>query len=321
MMDDNSTPVPSVFSYFKARIKELEEQGHQGTALTYQSTLRSLRRFRRNHDIPFEIVDVFFIDTYDRWLQRRGLKRNTISFYMRVFRALLNRAADEDLYCPLEPVNRIFRHVYTGVDRTMKRATQVPILEELLRLDLGCHHTLAPLAVARDIFFFSFYTRGMAFVDIAFLRRDCIHGTFITYTRHKTKQKLSITIEPCIRRILNRYYYRPNSGGYIFPILQSTVPDRAYAEYRNALSAYNRSLARLRTMLSLRVGVELPALTSYVARHTWATLAHGVDVPIHVISQSLGHANERTTQIYLDQLSRDTIDTANQRVLSLINPD
>lgn len=310
---------PSVFNYFKTRILMMQENGQQGTARTYLATLRCLRRFRNGHDFEFSSVDANFIIDFDAWLQQRGLTRNTLSFYMRIFRAVLNHASDDGYYQPIEPVRRIFRNVYTGIDRTPKRATQLVVLEELLRIDLTQDPMLRRLILARDIFFFSFYTRGMAFVDIAYLRRENIHEGFITYTRHKTNQTLSIGIEPCIRRIVNRYYYRPNSNGYVFPLIHSSRPEEAYRDYRNSLSAYNRALMRLRHLLSIRLECDVPTLSSYVARHTWATLAHDVDVPLRVISQSLGHSNERTTQIYLAQLDREVIDSANLRVLSLIN--
>ena len=334
MMTISSHLRPSVFHYLKERIHALQNAGHPGTARNYLSALRSLQRFRQGLDIALEDTDAHLVDDYDAWMQRRGLSRNTRSFYLRILRAVLNHAAGEGIYIPDEPSQRLFRHVYTGVDRTTKRAAHLDVLEALRTLPLdGPVARRQRLTLARDLFFFSFYTRGMAFVDIAYLRRENVRGGLITYARHKTHQLLSISIEPCIRRILNRYYFRPGSNGYIFPIIRSDHPEAAYRDYRNALSTYNRALACLGRMLARHLdadgnmpsaslgGAWRPTLSSYVARHTWASLAHDVDVPLRVISQSLGHANERTTQIYLAELNREVIDSANQRVLALVEEE
>lgn len=165
------------------------------------------------------------------------------------------------------------------------------------------------LALARDMFIFSYCTRGMAFVDIAYLKKENIRDGMICYARHKTGQQLSIRIEPCMQKIIDRYDYA--SGHYIFPLLTSDDSTQAYREYQTAINSYNRQLKRLSKMLPGDC-----KLTSYTARHSWATAARNHNIPISVISAGMGHSSERTTQIYLATLENSIIDDANQRLIS-----
>lgn len=142
--------------------------------------------------------DSRFVEEYGEWLRRRGVVRNTVSFYMRVLRSVYNRAVGERLVAQTYP----FGNVYTGIDRTRKRAVDERIIGRLSRLDL---RGSAPLALARDLFVFSYCARGMAFVDMAFLRRQDIRDGVVHYVRHKTGQPLSVRLEPCMQAIVARY--------------------------------------------------------------------------------------------------------------------
>lgn len=154
-------------------------------------------------DIPFSLVDERLVGQYDDWLRRRGVVRNTVSFYMRILRAVYNRAVKEDVVPQADP----FRHVYTGVDQTCKRA-----VGECRRAAPAAGSDAFPVpALARDIFIFSYCTRGMAFVDIAFLRNQDIVGDTIRYVRRKTGQRLVIRIEPCIAKLIGAM---PVQGAY-----------------------------------------------------------------------------------------------------------
>ena len=164
---------------------------------------------------------------------------------------------------------------------------------------------------ARDMFLFSYCTRGMAFVDMAYLRKDDIRGGSIHYIRRKTGQPLCVRMEPCIRQIVDRYADR--SEVYVFPMLKSEDPEKTYARYQVALNYYNRQLKQLGRMLHLDSG-----LTSYVARHSWATAARNHNIPVSVISAAMGHQSEKTTQIYLAMLEDSVIDSANQEIISYI---
>lgn len=294
----------TVFAFVEKQIACLRADGKLGTARNYRRTLNSFSGFLNGADIPFSLLDERLVGRYNDWLQRRRIVRNTVSFYMRVLRAVFNKAVREGIV----PQSSPFRNVYTGVDHTRKRAVGEETVIRLRRLNL--EHSPS-LALARDIFIFSYCARGMAFVDIAFLRKQDIAGGTIRYVRRKTGQHLTIRIEPCMGDIIERYSQVTRTSDYVFPLLSAKDPVRVFSQYQTALGYYNRRLKRLADLLEL----EMP-LSSYTSRHTWATTARNHNVPLSVISAGMGHASEKTTQIYLASLESSVIDQANRSIIA-----
>lgn len=293
----------TMLTFMKEQIDYLRRCNRIGTAKNYERAMQSFAHFI-GADIPIVAITKLLIDNYNAHLMQRGVVRNSISFYMRILRAVYNKAVRRHL---LEQTNP-FQNVYTGIDKTRKRAVDEKLIATLFKLELAKDSSLE---LARDIFIFSFCTRGMAFVDIAYLKKSNIQDGMIHYARHKTGQLLSIKIEPNIADIINRYRLNTNDSPYVFPIIKSTAPAVAYDEYRKGINLYNRQLKELSKMLSL----DSP-LSSYTARHSWATAARKHNAPISVISAGLGHTSEKTTQIYLTSLDNNEIDTINQGIIS-----
>ena len=290
-----------VLDYMRAQIEQLRAANRLGTAKNYEKTMCSFGEFLGDVRLPLSALTEQVITDYNSFLIRRGLVRNSVSFYMRVLRAVYNKAVRQKLIEQQHP----FTEVYTGIDRTRKRAVSESVISQLYKLKLaeGTH-----LALARDIFIFSYCTRGMAFVDIAYLKKENIQNGVICYARRKTGQLLSVRIEPSIQRIIDRY--SSALSPYVFPILTSTETKPAYEEYQAAINNHNRLLRRLSKMLPTDC-----KLTSYTSRHSWATAARNHNVPISVISQGMGHTSEQTTQIYLTMLENSVIDDANQKLI------
>lgn len=179
-------------------IKELNQIGKHRTAETYMTTLNSFIRFRKGKDVLLEEVDSSLMMKYESYLKSTGICPNTTSYYMRNLRAIYNRAVEKDLTVQRSP----FKYVYTGIDKTVKRAIPLEEIRRLRELDL----TRSPsLAYARDIFMFSFYTRGMSFIDMAFLRKKDLQNGILSYRRQKTGQQLFIKWEKPMQEIINRY--------------------------------------------------------------------------------------------------------------------
>ncbi len=304
MTKSNSKTSLTLTAYMQQLIDALTERGQLGTARNYQRTLNSINACFSHASPTLRDVSEKFIATYNAYLQRRGVVRNTVSFYMRILRAVYNKAITQGLVNP--PVRSPFADVYTGIDRTHKRAVGSDIITLLARLDLAAYPTLA---LARDMFIFSFCTRGMAFVDMAFLRTSDIHGNNIRYVRHKTSQRISVHIEPPVHDIIRRY--SSATSEYVFPIIATADRRRAYEQYQIALNYHNRLLKRLGAMIGIK-----ESLSTYTARHSWATAARDCGVPISVISAGMGHSSERTTQIYLASLDAAAIDDANSRIVA-----
>lgn len=284
-------------------VEELNRTGRFKTAMSYHYVVGNFLSFTGNPDIRLSAIGSTLICEYEHWLRSRNVSLNTCSFYMRTLRAIYNKAADRELISQQQP----FKRVYTGVDKTHKRAIDSDIVCRIKQLAIP---TNTPLALARDLFLFSIYTRGMAFVDIAYLRQHDLSDGFIRYRRHKTGQGLQIKIERCMTEIIKRYAPYTTSD-YLFPILKSQDPTLAFHQYRNFLAYYNKLLKQLSRMIRSSV-----PLTSYTARHTWASLAHKNNIPISVISESMGHYSEQTTRIYLASLDQTTIDRANSIILN-----
>ena len=293
----------SVFKFMEELIVSFEASNRLGTARNYKAAYNSFRAFARQDLLLTEITESL-VQEYDAWLRQKKVTRNTISFYMRILRSVFNKAVSCDLAVQCKP----FGAVYTGVDKTGKRSVSEEVIRRLHSLDLSKHISLI---FARDLFLFSFYMRGISFVDLAYLKKSNVQDGVIRYTRRKTGSRMNIRLEPCMKEIIARYALQTEDTPFIFPIIFSTNDKRSYEQYRNALSYYNKSLKQLSSLLNL-----VNPLTSYVARHTWATMARDKNIPISVISAGMGHRSEQITRIYLDSLDTSIIDEANLKIIS-----
>lgn len=291
----------SIMSFFQEQIQFLKDCKRFGTAINYSRAATALSAYLDGRDMDFTEFTSIFIEKYGEYLLRKGMVRNSLSFHMRILRALFNKGVRRGYAEQSYP----FRNVYTGIDRTKKRAVGESIISRLIKLDL---EKMPTLSYARDLFLFSFYTRGMAFVDIAYLRKNDIQEGKIQYTRHKSGQELIIRIEPCIQEIINRYIN--NKTPYVFPILKNENQEECFRRYKNELRLYDSRLEKVSKILGLN-----NRLSSYTSRHTWATMARNQNVPLSIISAGMGHSSEKTTQIYLSSLENTLIDNANKGIL------
>lgn len=296
------TKESSFFSFMHGVIAQLKQLGKVRTSETYAATLRSFTAFREDADVPIDGISSDLMLLYEAWLKARGIRMNTVSFYMRILRAVYNRAVEKELATQRNP----FRHVYTGVDKTVKRAIPVKAIKALKELELSLKPSLD---YARDMFMFSFYTRGMSFVDMAYLKKADLQSGTLTYRRRKTGQQLTIRWERCMEDIINKY--TENETEYLLPIIKERGNERR--QYDNALHLVNSRLKDLSAILRL-----WQPLTMYVARHSWASAAKASNVPLSVISEGMGHDSEATTQIYLASLEASVVDKANRKIIGLL---
>ena len=292
----------SILEFMEDQIRILINSNRLGTAQNYIKTRKNFAEFLGGINLTFAAFTEELISDYNVFLIKRGMIRNSISFYMRTMRAIYNKAVRQKLVEQSFP----FTAVYTGIDATRKRAVPESIISQLYKLDLQEH---TQMALARDIFIFSYLTRGMAFVDLAYLKKENIQNNTLSYFRRKTGQLLSVKIEPCIQRIIDRY--SSENSPYIFPILTTMEIKGAYKEYQLGINNYNRLLGKLSKLISMDC-----KLTSYTSRHSWATTARNHNVPISVISAGMGHTSEQTTRIYLSSLDNSVIDAANLGVIN-----
>lgn len=288
-------------SFSRTLILQLRQVGKLRTSATYNTTINSFIRFRNETEVLLEEMDSSLMVEYEEWLKSNGICPNTTSFYMRNLRAIYNRAVEEELTMQRHP----FKHVYTRIDKTVKRAVSLNVIRRIRDLDLAD----SPLFdYARDIFMFSFYTRGMSFVDMAFLKKKNLQDGILSYRRQKTNQQMIIRWEKPMQEIVNKY--DTSETPYLLPIIKNMQADE-WRQYKTAAHLVNVKLKKLGQRLDLGI-----PLTSYVARHAWASIAKSKNVPISIISEAMGHDSENTTRIYLASLDASVVDRANRLILS-----
>ena len=291
----------SLFSFMHGIIGQLKQLGKIRTSETYTAALASFMKFREGQDIFLCEIDSNTMMLYEAWLKSKGICPNTTSFYMRILRAVYNRAVEKDLTEQKHP----FKHVYTGIGKTVKRAIPLKTIKHIKELDL----ILKPhLEYARDMFLFSFYTRGMSFIDMAYLKRSDLKNGTITYRRRKTGQQLTIKWEKCMEDIIAKYGTN-TATHYLLPIITNPCSDER-TQYRNAICRINVALKEVARL----AGLHIP-LTMHVARHCWASVAKSKNIPLSVISEGMGHDSEETTRIYLASLDTSVVDKANSLIL------
>jgi len=289
--------------YIRQQIARLKRLGKIRTSETYMAALRNFSGFMNDKEVLFDQLNTDLCAEYEAYLKGRGNSPNTISFYMRILKAVYNRAVENGLTEQRHP----FKSVYTGVEKTLKRAISLNNLKRIKGLDLS----LKPnLDFARDMFLFCFYTRGMSFIDMAYLRKKDLQNGILSYRRRKTGQQLFIKWEGCMQEIVDKYPI--NETEYLLPII--TKRDEDYRkQYTNELHRVNHLLKKIGKQLDLPI-----PLTMYVGRHSWASIAKSRNVPISVISEGMGHDSENTTKIYLASLDTSVVDRANKKILDLL---
>lgn len=289
----------SFFSYCQMASERMRERQKFRTSEIYLSACASFMRFRNGKDVPIGELNGQIVEEYEVWLKSKGLKRNTIGFYMRVMRAIYNKAVKQGIVLQNNP----FENVYAGVDRTVKRAISEKNINSLKRL--------SPVTqaedFARDVFLLSFYLRGISFVDLAYLKKSDLRNGVLNYCRKKTGQEFWIGWEPCMQGIVEKW--RLPDSPYLLPIIPCSSDNIRFG-YRKSLHDVNSSLKALGWRLKFPV-----TLTTYVARHSWASIAKQKGIDINVISESMGHDNINTTQIYLDGMEQRKLDEANRKVI------
>lgn len=303
--------------YMPEVIGMLKREGKFPAMHVYACTLRSYEKFcaeeryPKNTTASLSMQEIFTperLKEYEDWLAGQQSSPNTISTYMRTLQAVYNRWMSPGIegYNPV-----LFKDVYTKVESRTKRALTAKQMEQLRNTDFSVL-TLRQQQVL-TYFLLMFMLRGMPFIDLAHLRKSDLRNRRITYRRHKTGKLMVVDVPPDAMRLLQKYRDKTDSE-YLFPLLHGGLfMEEHHHRYQETLRHFNRELARL--MKQLLPGV---SVSSYTARHTWATLAYHNGVPVGLISQSLGHSSIRVTMTYLKPFDAEVIDRINRQVISLV---
>ena len=293
------------FTFIRSMAERKMAAKRYGTAKTYRDALASFSNFRNGEDVSFDALDRETICRYEAWMKDKGLKLNTSSCYLRTLKTLYLKAVDMGLTDDKD----IFSRVFTGFTTTAKRAVTVEAIRKILKLRLKDG---SALAFARDMFMLSFYLQGISFVDMAYLKKADIRNGLLQYSRKKTGQTITISWEREMQEIVDAYSSLAKDTPYLLPIIRKQDGTER-GQYEKAEHNVNRNLKKVGEM----AGLHIP-LTTYVTRHSWASIMRDMGNDISVISRGLGHEDIKTTQIYLSAIDNSTVMKANKRLIGRI---
>ncbi|MDH6306325.1 integrase [Parabacteroides sp. PH5-13] len=305
----------SVADYVDKLVLELLKRGQVRTARAYQTVLARFIGFSKKPAMNFNAITPLLMKEFEFQLTEEGLARNSISFYMRNLRAIYNKAAAEGIFQThnIPP----FRDVFTGNAATPKRALSKKEMSLLDKVELKLRSSKNSglpfhLQQALLMFLFSFHARGMSYVDMAFLKKEDLKNNVISYKRMKTGQRIELKVNQKLKDILATFRPLTEGSPYLLPIItRKNVSPRL--QYESGLRRQNHKLGEISAFLGLK-----NKLTTHVARHSWASIAKGANLPLAVISEALGHTSEATTRIYLASFDRSVLDKANETVAKAI---
>lgn len=300
----------TVCDFYKEIIAKCEAENKCGNRLVYLNSYNSLMTFTKNRlDIPFNIIDVSWLERYEKWLRARGNKETTICLMFRTLRSAYNKAIKEKYAQKSEYPFEEYK-VSKFDTSTQKRAiTKADILK--FTDDTQPIGQKRYVQLSKDIFMFSYLCGGINFTDIANLTKANIVNGRLQYIRQKTGKRIMIGIPDEAMQIIEKY--EAESSGYLFPILDNKV-------HKTALQKQNR-IHKMRgkvnynlKVIGKRLGIDI-SVTTYVARHSFASVLKKSGVNIAIISEALGHSDLATTQIYLDNFDNEQMDEAMKNLL------
>lgn len=311
---EKPTSNKTVKVFFEEIIKRMKLEKRIGNAKAYKDTLGSMMRFAKNLDIPFYDIDLPWLKQYETWMRSNNYQENSMGFHFRALRAAFNKAIDENVIKRDHyPFNRF--KVSRFSKTTQKRAISKTEIIKIIELDMN---TITPyftpyLQLSKDLFLFSYLGCGINFTDIANLKYANLIDNRIYFMRQKTGKQINFSLLPLASEIIEHYKSgNPSNNDYIFPILNKNLqtPQQKYDRIHKVAGKVNTILKKVGNQIKLKI-----PLTTYVARHSFATVLKRSGVNTAIISESLGHSSEKITQIYLDSFENSQIDDAMKNLL------
>ena len=295
-----STSRKTVADIFNEQMQRLCDENRRKYMQSVRYIYNSLVEFNKHLDIYFSEIDVSFLRKYETWLRKNGKAENTIGIHFRTLRAIYNIAIEQNA---VKPENYPFKKYKVSRlhEETAKRSLTKKDVEKII----GYNTTNQYVRLAIDIFSFSYYAGGINFIDIANLTHDNLIEGRLIYKRHKTSKLIKIPLQPQALELIEKYHTKDSP--YLFPILSTFHKTEIQKANRihKVISKVNERLKQIGEELNLPI-----KLTTYVARHSQATVMKKAGVSTSVIREIMGHSSERVTQIYLDSFDNEQIDNA-----------
>ena len=312
---ENTVVPQTVGEYLLKQIEIMKVEKRIGNAKVYRSTYNSLFAFCGNLNISFASIDSAWLRRYETFLRSRENSSNTIGIRFRELRALYNKAIEDNLVHEKNYPFKRFK-VARFSKKTSKRAIKKEDIKRIMNVDLRLitkyHSPL--LYLSKDLFLFSYLGCGINLIDIAYLRYENITENRLRFNRHKTGQPINFALQGQLREIILKYTKEGCSPkDFIFPILDRRIHKTQQQQDDRIIKVtkgINRNLKKIGQFLNLSIPI-----TTYVARHSFATVLKRSGVNISIISEALGHTNLSTTQYYLDSFENEQIDEAMKNLL------
>lgn len=300
---DNSKK--TVGDYFLTYIDNLKKENRLRYAGMYEISYNSFIKFNKHLDIPFSDIDVAWLKRYEAWGKSQNLSVSTISTRIRHLRAVFNLALLE------HAIKSDCYPFHTYKVSKLNRATAKRALSKTDIQNIMEYQGKSPMEqLAIDLFTFSYLCAGINFIDMAKLKQPNIQENQLVYNREKTKKLIIVPLQEPAMQIIEKY--NNDKSPFIFPILSNFHKSEVQVANRlhKVLAKINKHLKEIGVKLNLPI-----PLTTYVARHSFATVLKRAGVSTSIISESLGHSSERITQVYLDSFDKEQIDTAMKALL------
>lgn len=298
----------SFYNYCETLIKDMKQAKHIGNARVYQHTLNAVRNFRKNRDFSFDELNSDFLNRFERWHLSKGNTLGGLSVYLRTVRAI-NRKAIKAGIADVE--GYAFKDYVIRSAKPQKRAVSIDAIRKIWDLELKEGTTLFR---DRSIFIMSFLLNGMSYVDMAHLKLANIIDGRIQYIRQKTNEPYNIKISDQLTPLLSYFIEGKEKADYILPIIKRKNAMGQYKDIEWARKRFNRNLKKL----AEKAGIE-ESLTSYVTRHSFASSADDMGIPVTAISKMLGHKRISTTQVYLASLRNSKMDEYQDEIISKLS--
>ncbi|SNB31324.1 transposase [Flavobacterium psychrophilum] len=302
----------TVYEHFQEKINLMDLSGRTGNARSYRDTCNSFFNFHSDKQLGFRNLNVTLLEKYEAHLRSRNNQDSGIAFRMRSIRAIYNSAIRNGIvkkeYYPFDKYK-----ISKLKGKGMKRALSREEIKKILDVDLSERPDLID---AKNYFVFSYFARGINFVDLMKLKKENIQGDNIEYIRSKTKGRFIIKIMQPVQEVLDYYATKNSLTDYVFPILlkNDLTPIQIENRKHKTLSKFNKDLKQLALLAKVDKNV-----TSYVIRHSFATNLKQLGVATDLISTSMGHSNLEITQSYLKEFENNIIDDANEKLLNFNN--
>lgn len=295
----------TVGEYYLTYIQNLKKEKRIRYAGMLEVSYNSFIKFNKHLDIPFSDIDVAWLKKYELWMKEQNLSVSTISTRVRHLRAVFNLAIAEHFI-----KNDCYPFRNYKVSKLNKQTPKRAIAKKDVMRIMGYQGKSEMECLAIDVFVFSYLNAGINFIDIAKLKHSNIVESHLIYNREKTKKLINVPLQPKALEIIAKY--QSDKSPYLFPILSPFHKTEVQIANRlhKVLAKVNKHLKEIGEKLNLPI-----PLTTYVARHSYATVLKRAGVSTSIISESLGHSSERVTQIYLDSFDNEQIDEAMKNLL------